>query len=402
MNDKNGISNNIRIRCIIIFFYTFLCSLNQYVKLFGIPVFMFLILIYACIRLFCNGFMIRKSLGIISPSYKWHFNFFILWIFVGFLFAIFVNNEAGWRNFFYLILNIIGYYIVFSDSYYYQHIRNWCYRGIGMGVIANILVAFWELRYGRHIMVLTDAYFRRFENRPLGFYVNTNDLAIVLMFMLSAILIGYIFNSKTTKNTIFYCGILILGIIVIFSSRSIISIAAAGCIVFLPFFFYQARKQRKTRYLFFLILFFIGFLVLIVKREQLLNILLSVDESSFTGRQEIWSNTWNLFESTAFIGIGPGQNTVIGFGSVHNLILEIMTEYGLIIGILFIVFVLSILKGIFQLNRSFINCIGVVFCFLFIPLSICSSSMTKLFPIWPCIGIILSFLFKDNEREVIR
>lgn len=392
-----------KLRSLIMFLYMFLCCLNQYVKLFGIPLFMFLILIYACVKLSNDNFLIRNSLGIINTSLRWHFPFFFIWILVGLLFASVVNNEAAWRSVLYITINTLGYYMVLSDTYYYDNIRKWCYKGLVMGIISNILVSFWELKSGKHIMPLSVDYLRRFTNRPLGFYVNTNDLAIVLIFMLSALFVGYIYSSKSFKRTIAFIGIFLAGCAVIISSRSVISITATICVALFPVLYYQYRAQQKAGYLILLLLFFVGFIFISIKGEELFSIIfLSVEDPAITGRLDIWRTTWDLFKTTVFIGIGPGQNTVIGYGSVHNLFLEIMSEYGLLVGILFISLFVSLLKEVIELNCSFLNSIVVVFAFLFIPLSICSSSMTKLFPIWPCIGLILAYAFKDNKREVLQ
>lgn len=390
------------IRCILIFLYMFLCCLNQYVKIMGVPLFMIIILLYVCVKIYCDGFKIRNSIGIICNSFKWHIQFFMIWIVIGIIFAFIVNNEAGWRNILYIIINILGYYIAFSDSFYYESIRKWCFNGLVIGLVTNLIVALWELRYGKHIMTLNEDYLRRFASRPLGFYANTNDLAIVLIFMLTVLLIAYIYNNKSIIGTITFAIVFISGCGMIISTGSVISIATIICLLLLPVLYYQFRKKNKIGYLIVSFTIFVLFMFLAIDGASIMSRLFSsIDGSAFSGRQEIWKITWELFQSTLFLGIGPGQNTVVGYGSVHNLALEIISEYGTLVGILFISMYISLIKEIVRLEKSFVNSIVVSFGFLFIPMSICSSSMTKLFPIWPCIGLLLAFVYKDNEREGI-
>lgn len=391
--------DKIRIRCVLMFVYMFLCCLNQYVKVMGIPLFICILLLYSCVKICSDSFLIRNSIGAIWKPFSWHFLFFVVWIAIGIIFAFIVNNEAGWRNILYIVINIIGYYSVFSDCYYFENIRKWCIKGLGAGIWANIIVALWELKSGKHIMTLSEDYIRRFASRPLGFYVNTNDLAIVLIFMLTAFAVGYIYNTKSLSRTIVFAIISITGCGIIVSTGSVISIAAIMCLVLFSVLYYQFRNKNKAGYLIIVMGIFFIFMVLAIDGESIISMFASIDESAFLGRQEIWKITWDLFQSTMFLGIGPGQNTVVGYGSVHNLALEILSEYGCIIGLLFISLFVSLIKGIMKLKKSFVNSVVVSFGFLFIPLSICSSSMTKLFPIWPCIGLLFAFAFNDNERE---
>lgn len=115
------------------------------------------------------------------------------------------------------------------------------------------------------------------------------------------------------------------------------------------------------------------------------------DETTFTDRFYLYDKTWFLFEDSYYMGIGPGQNNVIGIGSVHNFLLEIISEYGFVFGSIVLLFYLMVTFKQNRKNGSLINSCVLVFCILLIPLSICSSSMTKIFPIWPILGYILSY-----------
>ncbi len=388
------------IQHLVAFGYMFLCCLNQYVKVAGIPVFIFLILIYSFLKLLRNGFVIRNSFSNIIKSSRWVLNFFSCWILYGLFFAAIIWNEAGWRNVLYIAINSLGFYNAFVDSYNDEKVRVSLIRGIICGLCANMLVAVWELQTGRHVMSLTSDYLRRFANVPLGFYVNTNDLAIVLIFFLVAVTVSYIYNRPNNHLKLAVVGLIIGGCFIVFSTGSLISRATIISLILFSYLFYQFKKRRKNGFIILIITTFFLLIVLIVDNGNVFNVLsIRIDDPAFTLRGDLWSKTLDVFKSTYCIGIGPGQNSVVGVGSVHNLLLEIVSEYGFIIGFIFSILYALIFRTIIGLNNSLITNIGFSLCLLMIPMSICSSSMTKLFPIWPCIGLILSFVILDSERR---
>lgn len=393
----NTCKNASKLRCFLISAYLLLCCLNQYVKFAGIPIFIIILIIYCFVKIYEDRFIIKNSVRMICHAYRWFLYFLSIWCIFGIASLFFINNESAFRSILYIIINSLGFYLMFSDCYYHANVKKWAFRGLEIGILLNICVGFWELKTGNHIMTLSDIYLRRFADRPLGFYANTNDLAVMLVFSLSAIAIGYLSTNKSLFKRILQCLMIASGCLVIISTGSMLSIGCLVCMVIFPSLYYKYKVKNKSIFLWIILFLFTMFLVLILWGQKFSNFIATFDSSVYESRFEIWKGSWNSFASTSYLGIGPGQNSVVGVGAVHNLFLEIITEYGIAFGAGFILMYLCVVRNITKCKISYITSFAVSLSLLFIPISICSSSMTKIFPIWPCIGLILAFVYKNDK-----
>lgn len=380
-------------RAILAFLYISLSFTNQYIRIGRIPVFIFVFLLYLAIRTWQYGFNINSELKKIDERYAFLIPFFLIWTNYSIIYALFLNNEYGWRITLYLFLNSMGFCYVLADCYSSTMIRKFFFWGMMAGLCANLLLGFWEIATGNHIMGLTEDYIRRFANTPLGFFVNANDFSTILVISIVGVIISFL-----QDRFIYSIGIVLLSSIVIymvFETHSIIGISAAICMPILTFFHYNISREKKSVFAF--LISFMCFLVIIFLLsfqeyyDYLKGMINEFDETTFTDRFYLYDKTWFLFEDSYYMGIGPGQNNVIGIGSVHNFLLEIISEYGFVFGSIVLLFYLMVTFKQNRKNGSLINSCVLVFCILLIPLSICSSSMTKIFPIWPILGYILSY-----------
>lgn len=95
--------------------------------------------------------------------------------------------------------------------------------------------------------------------------------------------------------------------------------------------------------------------------------------SFFSGRFEIWENTWNMFLSKPFLGLGAGYFHAIHDSYPHNIFLDILVTYG-IIGMLIIGILLSV--SIYKLIKNSKNnkILGLMLFSLWFPKLLFSSS----------------------------
>lgn len=396
--EKGRYFNIGKLKCLLIFLYIFLVCLNQYIKFMGIPVFIFVLFFYVFVKIITNHFIIRNRVGKISVRYQWQMLYHVIWIIYGLIFAVVVNNESGWRGILYITINTLGYYTVFAECLDRKDIQKACYWGFLAGIICNLAVAFWEIKSGNHIMPLTALYARRFAYKPLGFYVNANDLGTILIFVIMAMLV-YLLHAHVNKKYL-WMGIpcITTGIYIVIQTGSLISFCVVICLPVFSFLYYKAKHKRANAYFAVIGLVLTAIIVCFTFgfEQSILRILLSFDTSTITNRLDVWIPVWNRMTDTFLTGIGPMQNTKIGVGSVHNLALEIASEYGVLIGLLFIIQYLSIMSRLFKNTTTIVNCLVVSLGLLFIPITICSSTMTKLFVIWPSVGYMLAIAEREN------
>lgn len=376
--------------------YCFLVCLNQYFQFFGIPIFIYSLILLSfalMIEIKKNGMHISKvSL------------FFLFWILYGIILVIIHNNYFSKRYFLLLLINILGFFNVsyMCDKEPYRIKK--CLKSFMIGLMANVIVAFWEIKTGRHIVPVTDDYARRFFHIPLGFFANTNDLSTVLIVMMVLVSIYY-FVSKESKRHLFIVGATLLsaGYIVIrtHSIIGIMSMIAIPIIVFL----YRSLKNEK-RFLITLLIIGVAIVTLLI-----LSILIDINLSEisigelFEERIIYAKKALQDFNDSLWLGIGPGQNNVQGYGAVHNYLIEVLTEYGIIIFIILLYYYTKIIKKQFLLENTEINALIFALLIILIPLSISTSSLTKLFPIWSSLGVVVSYtnyklkIKKENQND---
>ncbi|CCJ34309.1 O-antigen ligase family protein [Caloramator australicus] len=107
-------------------------------------------------------------------------------------------------------------------------------------------------------------------------------------------------------------------------------------------------------------------------------------------RLELAKQTFKLAKDSLFLGLGPGQ-TIINIGvNPHNIFLEIMAEYGVffLMGVLLIY--IKILMMYNSINEPFISSLILSFSISFLFLTVSSSSLTRIYPVWIVFGLLFS------------
>lgn len=120
-------------------------------------------------------------------------------------------------------------------------------------------------------------------------------------------------------------------------SRGILTTTVLTIIIYLLFF--SKINKKKIYVSFFIILFFLTFFSLLPKstRNFYLFTIKSMDNpgTSFYIRLELMKGAINDFASNPFFGIGTG-NSAGGYGAPHYLLLEVLAEWGVFGGIIFL------------------------------------------------------------------
>lgn len=372
--------------------YIILLNFNKTVKIMLIPVFylpMFFLLTYVIIQ----DFKDKKTLKINLFFAFWLVYATILIISYG------INLEAT-KALASLFTNIASIVIITRlvdrDIDYVINIIN----AVKISVVINIVVAIWEIVTKLHINILTEEYLRRFYGIPLTFFANANDLSVVLVSYVVILLIDICIRNKKKKSKgsiLINIVLLVATYFIIIKTKSLIGICAVPCIILLTFF-YKKYYFKRNKYIFLLILLILGS-ILYLSVGDTMNI---QDYSAIQSRIDIWKPALKQFINYYGFGIGPGQNEVIGLGQVHCIFIEILSEYGIII---FTIFIGIYFKWILKTKKIAINLLenniilfyilsyGIIITIL----SISTSSMTKLYPVWCCIAICFAIM-REYEK----
>lgn len=388
-----GKKSSKRISDLLLFLYAWFSCFNQYFQFLGIPLFMFVLACLVINILFSSGFRIRinmnrKELPVLTAT---------VWVIYGFIFALCLNNQTGWRYLLLVSTNIIGYCVVITYCSQTAEAKNAVVKGLIVGMICNLLIATWEVSTGNHIVPLTEAYIRRFKYKPLGFFANTNDFSIVILSIAIVLICWFVQRKRSKVKSVLFLTLVLFSIYILIYANS------TTCIILMPFMvvlsglFYLNRKNDKKWFLTTIIgLTTVLFVILLGGLDIVISRYFGeVDFTTISGRSSIWNAAMQAFFQSKWIGIGPGQSSVKAMGLAHNIVIELLTEYGIFVFILILISYGNILKHQLRKNSNLSSCIGKVFAIMVVPMSIATSSLTKLFPFWIAFALIISI----NQEE---
>lgn len=336
----------------------------------------YLIILFLCIGVF----LIKKNIIISNLNL-----FLFIWIVYSFIQVYVLDfDQYAVRYYVYLFSNILIFWVIINYCKT-KKLIGCVNKAIILGLVVNLIIGYWEIITGNHIKVLDTNYLRRFENVPVTFYSNANDLATFLICAFFVLMLE-MFMTKNKRYKLFLVFLIFLDGVLIYFTKSRAGIWGIILFVLCWLVFYPIIKKRSLP-LFILLLLVLSaaFILLIFLDNQIFkNFFLEV------GRQKIWAKALTNFWSAPFFGIGPGQS-LYSSGNVHFVVLEILSEYGLLIfgGAVTIYF--TMLINVFRKNIPFqFSVLFFGFLILFIPLSISSSSMTRIPIVWVVLGIVYS------------
>ena len=224
----------------------------------------------------------------------------------------------------------------------------------------NNLLAWYEIIFKKYLFLQNSIKIETYRQMgmPVAFFDNTNDLATYLVFMIP-LLWGCFCLAENKLKKGGYAILICSSFIVLYKTGSKANFL--GIILVLITAFILGLKRKKN----VLIYGFIGiilFLIIIYNIDTLDNWIEFIKGalfhqyrapgSSYSVRINLILNSLNCMIETLGIGVGIGSsqyymqhmakvNTYNTF-ALHNLWLEILVEYGVIIGILFVLFYLGL------------------------------------------------------------
>lgn len=272
-------------------------------------------------------------------------------------------------------------------------------------LIINLLCASWEIVTGEHF---TTGSFREDEMLPSGMrkiyaavtYGNYNSFCIVLCLILLFLLL-YMHLNKGFKHQLF--GILLLlcicTVLLINTSRG----ALLCLMLFMIPLWYVIRKQKKIKYLVIFTICCVGYWLWTEYSDAIL-FLIEQKLSARSGGAEndprwiLWKAGLEIATKWFYIGAGPG-NMMIEYSKenvyilyAHNLWIQLLVEYGLLITILFICFYCKMLLSTLRSKDLLQKIIGLYFLVCWPILTIIDEAYLKPFN-WMFFASIYAILY---------
>lgn len=263
-----------------------------------------------------------------------------------FLSIIIVPSFFGGSDYNYMLDKIIGFSIIpFFASLFLLYLVK---ENGTVGLIYFIRASF-------VVLILTVAYKLNFGffHRPVRYFLNGSivfawlmGLSFCLCLIVSKINTNLYYKEKLGKYTFIFLIAVFWG----FSKGPILAALFVYLIANL-----SGRVKFKEFLIMFFVVFFLGYLLFLFKEEPVISRMLNVfmnsggvlETSSVNARYMMFSDTISLILKNPLLGVGLGEwGEYVSFGGAkypHNFILEILSELGLIIGVLYFSFVLFFL-----------------------------------------------------------
>jgi O-antigen ligase len=236
-----------------------------------------------------------------------------------------------------------------------------------------------------------------FTNRA---FVGVYSMALSYYMLLPTIVYMDEFLEKFTVRSII---IVLISLIIILALGSRGAIMCFGVFVILKLITTKKKLNYKTILIYIIIIALVIIILLFLDTilENLNNFLLQFgihsrsihlflrDDVYLSGRDYLYEEMIEQIKNNPIFGIGlAGDRRVIG-GYAHNIIIEILANFGIILGSI-LVFLLAIItfKTLFSKNKEVSNFIAIWFSIGFIHLMVSSSYLID-FKFWVFIGLAI-------------
>lgn len=358
-------------------------------------------LIFSIIILVFIELIKRRKYIKLSSHVKSILLFFLIWLNYAMVQIIFiVDHDSGYKHFIVMILGIILICII-SAIVNSKEMLVLLYRIWGIALLIIILVGWFELYTGIKIGE-SPIYFADKINVT---YYNPNNYSFVLIISLPIIMYWISHENLYSKITGFFMYLSSFYFIYINETRLGLIIFSFATMLYLL----SLMKRRKKILLLFSFFICIATFYnwnLIVGTLELLTTL-NFSDNSFNERAVLLNWAFQIFFQHPF-GVGPGQleyyMPIVG-SNVHNLWIEILVNYGIIIFLGFIMFfVIFIFKGLTVRKYKKIKLlITPIFwtVIIFIPASVGPSSIYDYGILWFVFAVMLSTINVISKEEYL-
>ena len=240
-------------------------------------------------------------------------------------------------------------------------------RGWMIAVLLCSVVAYWEITTGNHLSMSlvqrdflnTGSVIIQHQTASVTFY-NYNSYVTFLCFSIPWLFYIMIDKKRSITEQIISGAALAMASLAIIINASRGGVLAIGVMLFV-YYWYSEKSNIKN----ILLVIIIGITVYCLTKygNSITEVLVakSSDGALFSddARSNIWSHALMAFAESFGFGVGIGGLSAAmgkfahgGIVVTHNMFLEVLVQYGIIIGFIVIIFLLRLLKKSLKVERS--------------------------------------------------
>lgn len=253
----------------------------------------------------------------------------LIWVLSGIVLSIIFGTGGDYRGLESLIINALIIFCIYTyskDNFDLNFLI-----GVMCGLILNLVIGVMEIHIdGFHVVSnFTDYYIRLFRNKAVGFQVNANDYCAMLIVYTVGLL--YLMDKLKIQSKLAKMLIYVLLIASVYVAIRDFSRAAIICLIIIAAYLIVYKIFGKHRWqMVSVFLLIIGLFALYLTNGIETRFAAFVDVNSDTIRLKTYADTWEFIKSHYFLGVGAGNTTRLMGVSPHNLIFELLSDYGII------------------------------------------------------------------------
>lgn len=309
----------------------------------------------------------------------------------------FLSWKSGIRSLYVNLFICLEMCVLFREDHDYTLVM----RSVNISLYLSILAGLYEIFKGVPFDDIPETVFLKDEVRT--FFGNPNDCATWIILCLLG---STLYCAKCKKSKLLCLVGWSLGMYVIYHTGSragILSVFMAGVSVFVGYLIYIERKTKegtRSRIKTVHILGIMGvggMAVLWILGNDLATLIGSISNAptSDVFRLRIIKESIEVAMGHMLMGAGAGQTTFYVGINPHNFLLELFSDYGIVVAVVVVYIIWKIFMRIFESCKvTFYE----VVCFAFVPtfllISIASSSMARLRMVWV---VLLLYYFVAME-----
>jgi len=391
------LNNKVTFRNKILYITIISLGLGKIINIGGFSlseIFSLLLLLYCALEIIKNKNIVFSK----NTSINILIVFFLFWLLYGLLLFGFRGiNQSGEQSLSILTNNIfITIMMLYSIRNLYD-IRA-INRAFLISIIINLGIAVWEINTGQHLGEINSIMNNEYV---FGVFYNQNDFATFLFYGLVSIIINFELSPKTKANAFLHLFLLLTTGYILLKTGSRGNIFGMALLFSLtPAFIFINKIKKDTGFNgksldFLLVLFSVAISILLSK---LLNVsLVSIDSY----RVYLANTGMEYFFNSGLLGLGPGQSNYLVGGWVHNLFLEILYDYGIIIWLGFIAILWNLYSN-YKSNLSILLASLISSFVLILPfVGISSSSTNKLRCTWIILMILYLLVNQKKNKDIV-
>lgn len=314
----------------------------------------------------------------------------IIWAFYGTLQLFWVVQTE--RTLSYYQTLIFGTLIILSMGLFIDSVKkiDTMYKIYGMTIVLSSVLAWYESLSGNYFNPSGVMQYNLQGVATVGFY-NPNDYSLLLIVNMP------LFLYWIKEYRIFYKVMAWFVIITTFYVAYVNETRSVVVVFFAFTLYFLFDVIRKKGILFFLSILSLGLVVIVVNIDIILNTFgwiksIDTDDASLNVRMSLMQSALDVFKDNIFgVGSGNAEIYMSGMGNIHNLWIELLVNYGLLIFILLLLFWSVNIYKLFKFRKyNKYSITLLLMALIFIPTATISSSAFQFNIFWFLMGLMVS------------